>query len=112
MKDQKAILFFLLKFIGLYIVLNTAYGLWVEHYNPLPDPLTTIVSRQSAALISLAEDNISLKENLDSPYVPIQQDGVRIISVFEGCNSLNVMIVFVSFIVAFTGTWRKSVIFG
>lgn len=112
MKDQKAILFFLLKFIGLYIVLNTLYGIWVERYDPLPDPLTKIVTYQTAAMISLTEENISVGENLESPYVPIRQDDKTIVSVFEGCNSLNVMIVFISFMVAFTGTLRKSLIFG
>lgn len=112
MKDQKAILFFLLKFIGLYIVLNTAYGFWIEQYHPLPDPLTRIVTNQTAAIVSLTEDDISVGESLKSPYVPIRQGSTTIVSVFEGCNSLNVMIVFISFIVAFTGTLKKSMIFG
>lgn len=112
MKDQKAILFFLLKFIGLYIVLNTAYGLWIEHYDPLPDPLTMIVTKQSAALISITEENISIGEDTRFPTVPVRQNGDTVISVFEGCNSLNVMIVFISFVTAFTGTWKKSLVFG
>lgn len=111
MKDQKAILLFLLKFIGLYIVLNTAYGLWIAHYRPLPDPLTNIVTHHTAALISLAEDDISVGEIDNSPYVPIRQQTTTVVSVFEGCNSLNVMIVFLSFVVAFTGTLKKSVVF-
>jgi exosortase family protein XrtF len=112
MKDQKAILLFLLKFIGLYIVLNTAYGLWIEHYDPLPDPLTKIVSHQTAKLVSLTEENVSIGEVANSRNVPIRQNETTIVSVFEGCNGLNVMIVFVAFIVAFTGTIKKSVIFG
>jgi len=112
MKDQKAILFFLLKFIGLYIVLNTAYGIWIESYDPAPDPITKSVTHQTAALISLAEENISVEETLTSRYVPVRQNNKTIVSVFEGCNSLNVMVVFISFIVAFTGTVRKTIIFG
>ena len=112
MKDQKAILFFLLKFIGLYIVLNTVYGFWIEYYAPLPDPLTKIVTHHTAGLLSLAQDNVTVGEVLDSPNVPLQQEGRTVVSVFEGCNSLNVMIVFVSFIVAFTGTLKKTITFG
>ncbi len=112
MKDQRAILFFLLKFIGLYIVLNTIYGLWIERYDPMPDPLTRIVTDQTAALLSLAEDNITVGEAVNSPFVPIRQDNKTVVSVFEGCNSLNVMIVFISFLVAYTGTLKKSLIFG
>ena len=112
MKDQKAILFFLLKFIGLYIVLNTVYGLWIEHYAPLPDPVTKGVTHHTAALLSLAHENVTIGEALNSPNVPLRQNGQTVVSVFEGCNSLNVMIVFVSFILAFTGTIKKTVVFG
>jgi len=112
MKDQKAILFFLLKFIGFYIVVNTAYGFWINSYYPGPDPITEMVTHQSAAIISLTEDNIMVEGTTNSANVPIVQGTQRVISVFEGCNGLNVMIVFVSFIVAYSGTWKKNVIFG
>jgi exosortase family protein XrtF len=111
MQSQKAILFFLLKFIGLYLVLNTAYALWISRYEPMPDPLTIIVTQQTAALISISEDDISIGEAVNSSNVPVKQNGKTVISVFEGCNSLNVMIVFVSFIVAFTGTAKRTAFF-
>jgi exosortase family protein XrtF len=112
MKEQKAILFFLVKFVGLYLVLNTAYGLWISSYDPLPDPLTLSVTHHTVGLISLAEDNIEVGERPNSPSVPILQNNKSVVSVFEGCNSMNVMIVFVSFIVAFTGTLKKTILFG
>lgn len=112
MTDQKAILFFLLKFIGIYLVLNTAYALWIARYDPLPDPLTKLVTRQTAVIVSVTESNITVGEAVNSPNVPIKQGDKTIVSVFEGCNSLNVMFVFISFIAAFTGTWKKTVVFG
>lgn len=112
MKEQKAILFFLLKFIGLYLVLNTVYGFWISSYDPLPDPFTVTVTHQSIALISLTEDNITVGERANTPSVPILQEGRSIVSVYEGCNSVNVMIVFVSFIVAYTSTLKKTLLFG
>jgi exosortase family protein XrtF len=111
MQSQKAILLFLIKFIGLYIVLNTVYGFWIAHYEPLADPLTRIVTDHTASLISITEDNITVGEVINSPNVPIRQEGRTIVSVFEGCNSINVMIVFLAFVVAFTGTARKTVAF-
>lgn len=111
MKDQKAILFFLLKFIGLYLVLNTSYSLWIAYYEPTPDPLTTIVTNQTVSLISIAEDNVTIGASTTTPHVPVLNDGKLVIRVFEGCNGLNVMIVFISFIVAFTGTLKKTVWF-
>ena len=111
MKDQKAILFFLLKFVGLYLILNTSYSLWIAHYEPQPDPLTIVVTDQTVFLISLFEDNVAIGASTNSPHVPVLNNGRTVIRVFEGCNGLNVMIVFISFIVAFTGTLRKTVLF-
>jgi exosortase family protein XrtF len=111
MKEQKAILFFLLRFIGLYLVLNTAYGFWITRYEPLADPITKIVTHQTAALVSLTEEDIEVRDSLKNAYVPIYQNGKAVISVFEGCNSLNVMFVFLSFVIAFTGTWKNTLLF-
>ena len=112
MKEQKPILLFLVKFVGFYLLLNTAYGFWIEYYTPSPDPLTRIVTVHSAALISLAEDNVEVGVRVNSPSVPLNQDGRSVVSVFEGCNSMNVMIVFVVFILAYTGTLKKTLLFG
>ena len=111
MKDQKAILFFLLKFVGLYIVLNTTYGFWISSYAPLPDPLTKIVTRQSVACISLTENNVVVGAVTNSPNVPVLKDGRAVVTVFEGCNGFNVMFVFLSFVIAYTGTLKKTVWF-
>jgi exosortase family protein XrtF len=107
---QKAIIVFLVKFIGLYLLLNTIYGFWIESYRPAPDPLTRIVTRQSAWIISVFESDISTTPS-DGPNIPVTQNGQRVISVFEGCNSLNVMIVFLSFVVAFSGRWKETIIY-
>ncbi|MEJ0030753.1 MAG: exosortase family protein XrtF [Bacteroidota bacterium] len=108
MKDQKAILFFLLKFVGLYVVLNTVYGLWISSYAPLPDPITKVVTHQSVACISITEKNISIGSVATSPNVPILKDGRAVVNVYEGCNGLNVMFVFLSFVIAYTGTLWKT----
>jgi exosortase family protein XrtF len=111
MKDQKAILFFLLKFVGLYVVLNTVYGLWISSYAPLPDPVTKAVTHQAVACIALTENNISIGSITTSPNVPILKDGRAVVNVYEGCNGFNVMFVFLSFVIAYTGTLKKTLLF-
>jgi exosortase family protein XrtF len=111
MKDQKTIILFLLKFVGLYVVLNTGYGLWIASYEPMPDPMTTLVTRHSVSMISLTEKNVTVGEPVSNPNVPVIDNGTAIIQVFEGCNGINVMIVFLSFVIAFTGTLKKTLLF-
>ena len=111
MKDQKTIILFLLKFVGFYIVFNTVYALWTSSYKPMPDPMTTLVTHNSVLLISVAEKSVVVGEPVNNPNVPVIDNGTTIIEVFEGCNGLNVMIVFLSFVIAFTGTFKKTLWF-
>jgi exosortase family protein XrtF len=109
MKRNRAALIFIAKFIILYLVLNTGYGLFVEFYMPLPDPLTIAVSRQTAALISLFSESPVLAI-IQSGYVNLIRHGQSVVSVYEGCNSANVLIVHLSFIVSFhSGVARTGV---
>jgi exosortase family protein XrtF len=110
MKD-KAIILFIVKFIGLYLLLNTAYGFWYESYHPQADPLTYVVTRQTAWIISMLEPGITAEQYGDAPEIAVRQAGKTVIDVFEGCNGLNVMIVFLSFIIAFSRSWRGTTLF-
>ncbi len=111
MKDQKAVLVFLVKFVGLYLLLNTAYALWIARYEPTADPLTKLVTDQTVVILNWLETGVTVGESFRSAHVPILQDNKTIVSVFEGCNSVNVIIVFLSFIVAFAGSWPKTTLF-
>jgi exosortase family protein XrtF len=55
------------------------------------------------AFIEQNEDELSMKFMLNGNYVS------RII---EGCNSLSIIILFVSFIIAFSGSLKATVLFG
>src|SRR5436190_22132575 len=87
---NRTIILFIVKFIGLYLLLNTLYGFWYESYRPHADPLTSIVTRQSAWIISFIEPDISSQPSADEPEIAVRQSGKTVINVFEGCNGLNV----------------------
>jgi exosortase family protein XrtF len=42
----------------------------------------------------------------------LKNDGLVVINVYEGCNGINVIIVFVAFLVAFGGPPKSLVLFG
>jgi exosortase family protein XrtF len=109
--QYKDSLLFIAKFVGLYLVLNTAYGFFVEHYEPRPDPITEIVTRHVAFGLSLFHDQIDQVPDPLEPNIHIQLDRKNVVSVFEGCNSVNVMIVYLAFIIAFKGSRKSTIIF-
>ncbi|HEY0740177.1 MAG TPA: exosortase family protein XrtF [Chryseosolibacter sp.] len=104
-KQYRPALTFIGKFVGLYLVLNFIYGLFVEAYRPSVDPITLLVARHSEFVISLFNPLVSTQSYPHSPFVPFTLSGRTIINVFEGCNSVNVIIVYVAFIVAFSTRW-------
>lgn len=109
--QYKDSLLFIVKFVGLYLVLNTVYGFYVEYYHPLADPITKIVTNHVAQGLSLFHNQIDTVPDPLEPNIHLQLDRKNVVSVFEGCNSINVMIVYLAFIIAFKGSIKSTVIF-
>ena len=101
---------FLLRFLGVYIVGNILYGLWVVSYGNLADPMTTLVAKHSALLLNLLGINASILPSILEPNVSIMLDGQVVVNVYEGCNAINVSILFIAFIAAYRGRISKSAI--
>jgi exosortase family protein XrtF len=100
---------FLAKFIILYLVLNLLYGFYINSYDPYPDPVTTIVAEQTSAVLALfGEENQTYAQNSKTG-VWISSPERSVLSVYEGCNGLNVFIIFFSFLLAY-GKPRKALI--
>jgi len=105
--ENKQAILFLVKFISLYFILNTVYGLYVESYSPAADPITHLVSMHSQQVLSWLQGDIQLKASELSKSIAVQKGGNTVINVYEGCNSVNVMIVFLAFTFAFSVQWYR-----
>lgn len=105
-KDYSIAIGFLIKFITLYIVLSLVYGMFIERYSPKADPVTIFVANNAAYFLNFFYD-VSVAVLRESKHVPLVSNGVAVINVFEGCNSLNVMIVFISFLIASSNKWYQ-----
>lgn len=109
--EFKPALKFLLIFVGTYLVGNILYGLFVEYYKPAPDPLTILVTNQTAYVLTILEEPVQSIISTIGPIVALRNADRTVLNVFEGCNGLNVMIVFASFLLAFGGGTRRMMIF-
>lgn len=106
-KDFKPALRFLAVFVVLYLVLNVLYGLWVSSYGNYPDKATELVTRQTSAIINRLGGETTTFPKPGSASVSILVGARSALSVFEGCNGINVMIVFVAFMAAFGGNVKR-----
>jgi exosortase family protein XrtF len=92
---------FLGKFLGFYLVGNFLYGVYVTVWHPLPDPVTVWVTEQSAALLNRFGWETTTFNHMVKPTTYIAMGNQPVLAVYEGCNGLNVMIVFLSFLFSF-----------
>jgi exosortase family protein XrtF len=98
---------FLGTFLLIYFVGNLLYGVFIESYDREPDPVTRIVTLQSASLLRFFGYNTSVQDSFGRPTVMMKEEESLVLRVYEGCNGLNVMIVFVAFLFAFKGSIRQ-----
>jgi exosortase family protein XrtF len=108
--EFKPALRFLGVFVGIYLTLNLLYGWWVTIYEEA-DPATVLVTQQSAALLNLLGEETYTKPKFNTPTVSILNGSRIVVNVFEGCNGINVAIVFLAFIIAFGGYLKKMLWF-
>lgn len=109
--EYNSVLKFLAKFLGLYVILNVAYGLMIEFYSPGYDPFTWLVTKQVVIVLALIEPTVTMMTIAGSASIKVLKDTKTVISVYEGCNGINVMIVYVSFLFSFTGPVKKTMKF-
>lgn len=106
-REFRPTIIFLAKFIGIYLIGNFLYGLYVSSYRPAPDPVTKMVTAQSAFVLDMFGYETQTANHPTKPTTRIDLGDRHIISVYEGCNGLNVMIIFIAFVVSF-GSWHKK----
>jgi exosortase family protein XrtF len=110
-QEFKPTILFLSKFIGFYLVANLLYGFYVTAYHPAPDPATHWVSHQTSVVLSACGWPTTIRDNSNKPTTSILYEEGSILSVYEGCNGINVMIIFVAFVIAFGSLLRSMLWF-
>ena len=111
LREFKPALMFLGKFLALYFVGNILYGLYVESYDPQPDAVTRLVTAQTSWLLDLAGYETSFHDVPGESNIAFKESQDVVLYVYEGCNGINVMIVFIAFLFAFGGSLRKMALF-
>lgn len=107
--EFKPTILFLVKFIGIYLAGNLIYGTYITAFEPHPDPATRTVTQQSGLVLeSLGWPN-DVMDSQRKATTSMHYRSKPVLDVYEGCNGLNVMVVFLSFVAAF-GAIKKDVL--
>jgi exosortase family protein XrtF len=100
-REFRPTIFFLGKFLGLYFAGNLLYGLFVTSFSPGPDPATRWVSEQTGLVLTSCGWPTDVYDDPQKATSLLRYDEREILAVYEGCNGLNTMIIFVAFLIAF-----------
>ncbi len=106
-KEFKPALRFVLWFVGLYFVGNIIYGFYISGYGHTPDSMTVLAAKQTAWILAELGYPAAAISSASGPTVSLQSGEEIVLIVYEGCNGINVFIVFIAFLIAFGGSKKN-----
>lgn len=110
--EYKPFLVFLASFFGCYILLTFLYQLFLNSFgNNTVDSITQVVAHNSEKVISWFFMRIQAESVVNEPFVRMYFQNQYIVRIVEGCNGISVIVLFISFIVAFTGSFKSTLLF-
>ena len=110
----KPFLIFLSKFLCTYLALTFAYECYLNTFDAKKhevDNFTELVAKQTVSVLAFFHQDANETPNINEPSMKLFYKQKYVSRIIEGCNGLSVIILFVSFVVAFTGKWKHTIIF-
>ena len=117
LREFKPTIIFLLKFGLIFGLGSFLYGWYIKSYQnlepPQPDPITNWVATQTNAVVNALGYDAKLWYPEDQPLVVVYIVGYEDdnVTFYEGCNGINIMILFLAFVMAFGGNNRARLWF-
>ena len=110
----KSVIKFILTFLLVYISLSVVYKFYLDYSKDskfYPDYVTNLVARQSADLIHVLGYQAQVLPHPEEPSMKLIINDKYLARVIEGCNSVSVIILFLSFIIAFSGKPKTTFLY-
>ena len=110
----KSVLKFILTFLLVYALLTLGYKLYLDVSDGskfYPDYLTNMTAKQSQLLLQEVGYDTRIEAHPNEASMMLIINNKFVARVVEGCNSISVIILFISFIVAFAGRWKTTAIY-
>lgn len=107
-------LLFLGKFIVTYLALALLYQSYLSQFDAQKmqvDGITRQVAGQSVKILTAFDTAAYTAPNPVEPSIKLFYRNKWVARIIEGCNAVSIMILFVSFVVAFTGRLKHTVFF-
>lgn len=110
----KSVVKFILTFLTVYYALTFTYKFYLDVSDGAlyyPDYFTNLVAKQSHLLLDAFGYEASIAPHPNEPSMKLIINGKYVARVVEGCNSISVIILFISFIVAFARKFKDTFLY-
>ncbi|RTY90927.1 exosortase family protein XrtF [Flavobacterium sp. GT3R68] len=111
--QYRPFLLFLGKFALTYLLLASMYQLYLNQFDVKTnevDGFTQSVAQQCKQVLLFFDDSHT-ELHPTQPSVKLFYREKFVARIIEGCNALSVIILFIAFVVAFTGKWKSTILF-
>ncbi len=110
----KPFLQFLGKFLLTYLLLTFVYQSYLGQFDVNKnetDGFTKLVAKQTEDVLLFFNCDVKTAPNSKEPSVNLYYNQKPMARIIEGCNALSVIILFISFIVAFSGKIKPTILY-
>jgi exosortase family protein XrtF len=110
--QYRPFLLFIGLFFATYILLTLVYQFYLSSFgSDKLDGITKLVGNHTERLLQLFNNDIKIEESSTESHLSIWYNQQKIALIIEGCNAISVIILFVSFIVAFSGKLKPTLLY-
>lgn len=85
--------------------------MYLSNFDGEPDGITRIVANQTEFFIDALGYDSMVTQHQTEPTMKLLVSDVYVGRIVEGCNSISVLILFITFIIAFTGNFKNTLLF-
>jgi exosortase family protein XrtF len=110
----KPFLLFLGKFLLTYLLLTFIYENYLNQFDTSKfdtDGFTQLVANQTKNTMLFFNFDADVTPNTKEPAINLFYNHQHMARIIEGCNGLSVIILFISFVVAFSGKIKTTILF-
>ena len=105
---------FLAKFLLTYLLLTFVYQSYLNQFDGTKfetDGFTQLVAKQTKDVMVIFDCDASISPNVKEPGFNLFYKQSVMARIIEGCNGLSVIILFISFVIAFSGKIKTTILF-
>ncbi|PXY41581.1 exosortase family protein XrtF [Flavobacterium cheongpyeongense] len=108
----KPFLIFIGTFFATYILLTLIYKSYLNHFESDDvDEITRIVGYNVDLLLHAFNSDVFIQKSVSNPWLEVWYNNDYVIRIVEGCNAVSVIILFISFVIAFSRKFKTTFLF-